>query len=623
MWRTLVRRHQRLRPRLGDRRLPVRARRPGAAPQRPPLPEGGVRGHRRRRAAHAPDRRPRTSVAAEDRAASSRKAPVHIVLLVRRDPLAGPDARPVLHLAAAAGGRSNTTGWWKVFSQPSLRDLEELRPHLPQHRASPHALLDRRRDRDRRHGASDPRRRARRPTRSRGSSSRAATGSSSLVIALLVVPLQMALIPIFSLYNKLGPVDTVFGLILFHTAFALPFAIFLLRNFFIGIPKDILESARIDGASECADLLPADPAARPAGDRVARDLPVPLDVERPARRARRSAATRSRSRSRSSRSCASSATNIDMIAPAAFLSLDRSRWRCSSRSSATSCRDCWPARSSRCKKRAGTVRDRRRRARRASSRTHPQRRRARAGRNRRVRDRTRTRRRVAAAGARDPAAAHALGERRPLPAAPRSRVSRCGRPCGGGRPGRSSRRSSTATTRRVDEFLEHVEEVRDAHRLGRELPAGARIARIRATDGGLRPRRARASSRTCCVAPGHPGLHVPEELAGDPRVVHAYEPHEYADEVAVVGAGMAAATEWLNALAAGAEVVSVRRREPARRPLNLPRELFTRRGLDGYHATAPEERVAAAARAGSRRPTRPAAPGTSRSSAQPARGASA
>ena len=40
------------------------------------------------------------------------------------------------------------------------------------------------------------------------------------------------------------------GLILFHTAFGLPFAIFLLRNFFIGIPQDILESARIDGASE-------------------------------------------------------------------------------------------------------------------------------------------------------------------------------------------------------------------------------------------------------------------------------------------------------------------------------------------------------------------------------------
>jgi alpha-glucoside transport system permease protein len=70
------------------------------------------------------------------------------------------------------------------------------------------------------------------------------------VIALLVVPLQMALIPIFTLYNHLHLFDTIFGLILFHTAFGLPFAIFLLRNFFIGIPKDILESARIDGASE-------------------------------------------------------------------------------------------------------------------------------------------------------------------------------------------------------------------------------------------------------------------------------------------------------------------------------------------------------------------------------------
>ena len=71
-----------------------------------------------------------------------------------------------------------------------------------------------------------------------------------VVIALLVVPLQTALIPIFSLYQSTGLFDTVLGLILFHVAFGLPFGIFLLRNFFVGIPKDILESARIDGASE-------------------------------------------------------------------------------------------------------------------------------------------------------------------------------------------------------------------------------------------------------------------------------------------------------------------------------------------------------------------------------------
>jgi alpha-glucoside transport system permease protein len=70
------------------------------------------------------------------------------------------------------------------------------------------------------------------------------------VVALLVVPIQMALIPIFSLYNDLGLFDTIVGIVLFHTAFGLPFAIFLLRSFFIGIPKDLIEAARIDGASE-------------------------------------------------------------------------------------------------------------------------------------------------------------------------------------------------------------------------------------------------------------------------------------------------------------------------------------------------------------------------------------
>jgi len=75
------------------------------------------------------------------------------------------------------------------------------------------------------------------------------------VIALLVVPLQMALIPMFRLYDTLGLFDTWYGIALFHTAFGLPFAIFLLRNFFIGLPKDILESARIDGASEIRIFL--------------------------------------------------------------------------------------------------------------------------------------------------------------------------------------------------------------------------------------------------------------------------------------------------------------------------------------------------------------------------------
>jgi len=70
------------------------------------------------------------------------------------------------------------------------------------------------------------------------------------VVAMLVVPLQMALIPASRLFNITGIFGTVWAVILFHIAFGLPFAIFLLRNFFAGIPKDLLEAARIDGASE-------------------------------------------------------------------------------------------------------------------------------------------------------------------------------------------------------------------------------------------------------------------------------------------------------------------------------------------------------------------------------------
>jgi hypothetical protein len=142
----------------------------------------------------------------------------------------------------------------------------------------------------------------------------------------------------------------------------------------------------------------------------------------------------------------------------------------------------------------------------------------------------------------------------------------------------------------VDEFLSHVEEVRARSGWDESLHEG-RIERVRAVDGGFELD-GRGAFRHVLLAPGHPGLNVPEELRGDARVVHAYEPHDYAASVTVVGAGLAAATEWLNALAAGAEVVSVRRREPVRRPLNVPREYFSRRGLAGLHRLGPEERAA-------------------------------
>ena len=75
------------------------------------------------------------------------------------------------------------------------------------------------------------------------------------IIALLVVPLQMALVPVARLYNTLGIFGSIIGVVLFHVAFGLPFAIFLLRNFFAGIPRELLEAARLDGASEARIFL--------------------------------------------------------------------------------------------------------------------------------------------------------------------------------------------------------------------------------------------------------------------------------------------------------------------------------------------------------------------------------
>ncbi len=69
------------------------------------------------------------------------------------------------------------------------------------------------------------------------------------VVGLLVVPLQMALIPVFQLYRRLD-LSGIPAVILFHVAFGLPFAVFLLRNFFASLPRDLFEAARLDGASE-------------------------------------------------------------------------------------------------------------------------------------------------------------------------------------------------------------------------------------------------------------------------------------------------------------------------------------------------------------------------------------
>lgn len=70
------------------------------------------------------------------------------------------------------------------------------------------------------------------------------------VVGLLVVPVQVALLPVSGLFGAVGLFETTLGVILFHVAFGLPFAVFLLRNFFAEIPRELLEAARLDGAGE-------------------------------------------------------------------------------------------------------------------------------------------------------------------------------------------------------------------------------------------------------------------------------------------------------------------------------------------------------------------------------------
>jgi alpha-glucoside transport system permease protein len=71
----------------------------------------------------------------------------------------------------------------------------------------------------------------------------------TIVVALLVVPLQIALVPILQDYTQLGLNGTFLAIWLAHTGFGLPLAIYLLFNYISGLPRDILESAFIDGAS--------------------------------------------------------------------------------------------------------------------------------------------------------------------------------------------------------------------------------------------------------------------------------------------------------------------------------------------------------------------------------------
>ncbi|TDL90960.1 carbohydrate ABC transporter permease [Meridianimarinicoccus aquatilis] len=70
------------------------------------------------------------------------------------------------------------------------------------------------------------------------------------VVGLLVVPLQLALVPMLNFHNKVGIGQSFLGIWFAHTAFGMPLAVYLLRNYMVGLPRDIIESAKVDGATD-------------------------------------------------------------------------------------------------------------------------------------------------------------------------------------------------------------------------------------------------------------------------------------------------------------------------------------------------------------------------------------
>ncbi|OSP56159.1 carbohydrate ABC transporter permease [Pseudoruegeria sp. SK021] len=70
------------------------------------------------------------------------------------------------------------------------------------------------------------------------------------VVGLLVVPLQLALVPMLNLHNRIGIGQSFMGIWFAHTAFGMPLAVYLLRNYMVGLPRDIIESAKVDGATD-------------------------------------------------------------------------------------------------------------------------------------------------------------------------------------------------------------------------------------------------------------------------------------------------------------------------------------------------------------------------------------
>ena len=98
------------------------------------------------------------------------------------------------------------------------------------------------------------------------------------VVASLAVPPQVALIPILRLHVDIGIGKGYLGIWLAQSAFTLPFALFLLRNYMAGIPREIIENAKLDGATDFQIFIRIILAAQHSGARLVRDHPVSVGV---------------------------------------------------------------------------------------------------------------------------------------------------------------------------------------------------------------------------------------------------------------------------------------------------------------------------------------------------------
>ena len=163
------------------------------------------------------------------------------------------------------------------------------------------------------------------------------------VFALQIVPIQVTLIPLQTIFVNFGLQNSFWPVWISHTIFGLPLAIFLLHNFMKEVPASIVEAARVDGAGHVkiffVVLLPLlVPAIAAFGIFqflwVWNDLLVAIGV-----RAEPEPASRSRPRSRS---CPAPRVVSGSCCPLARSSRSSCRWRCSSACSATSSVACWP-----------------------------------------------------------------------------------------------------------------------------------------------------------------------------------------------------------------------------------------------------------------------------------------